>query len=349
MAEALASGLSLVLEDVGVIQALVVNNLTGVLVPPVSPPVGGDVSRYVEALEALIRDPARRARLGKAAAASVAGLTWDRAIGALLRGYDTCTRRKRDARMREEGVPLAETTEGGDGEGGAAEASVVDLHIGRGAAAGAAVGVLAAAAPAGAALPGGAARGHGAQRAQRPRSYGAASSRRSRQQGRGGEGAGGRGAGGRGAATGAGAGPFGLHSDTTTTTLASDARAQGSSGAAAFRAAAAREAAAPDEPHGWAIAGTGVGHGEGNWRGDRLIVSTGRPTDMIFRIGGGLPNSYLHEKQAEEEHAAEAAAGAGAGRALLGRREAQGAGAEQLQPREGEARLLPLGVGGGER
>jgi hypothetical protein len=95
IAEAMASGLAVVVEDVGVVRALVRHNVTGILVPPAARHRGGDATAHADALAALAADAGARARLGAAAAASTRGLTWRRAVGALVRGYDACAAARR--------------------------------------------------------------------------------------------------------------------------------------------------------------------------------------------------------------------------------------------------------------
>ncbi|MEA3000956.1 MAG: hypothetical protein QOH04_2114 [Sphingomonadales bacterium] len=67
--EAMAGGLAVVSADVGSAQALIEDQKHGLLVPPKDP------QAYAEAVETLIRNPARRARL--AAAASTASLAYN--------------------------------------------------------------------------------------------------------------------------------------------------------------------------------------------------------------------------------------------------------------------------------
>jgi glycosyltransferase involved in cell wall biosynthesis len=67
--EAMAAGLAVVSADVGSAQALIEDQRDGLLVPP------KDAAAYADAVETLIRNPARRARL--AAAASTASLAYN--------------------------------------------------------------------------------------------------------------------------------------------------------------------------------------------------------------------------------------------------------------------------------
>lgn len=124
IAEAMASGLTVLVEDVGVVRALVRHNKTGWLVAPQKRAAGlltgaaaraAAVGPHVEALTMLMNDDALRARLGMAAAATAQGLTWRRAVGALVRGYDACAQRKRaelDARKGAGGDAAAARGEG---------------------------------------------------------------------------------------------------------------------------------------------------------------------------------------------------------------------------------------------
>jgi len=99
VAEAMASGLAVLADDVGVVRALVTHNATGLLVPPERRGRGGSgAGAHADALRLLLADAPLRRRLGEAAARSTAGLTWARAVGALVRGYDACAARKRAER-----------------------------------------------------------------------------------------------------------------------------------------------------------------------------------------------------------------------------------------------------------
>jgi len=99
LAESMASGLAVLADDVGVVRALVAHNVTGILVPPERRGRGGGgVGAHADALRLLLSDEGLRRRLGTAAARSTAGLSWSRAVGALVRGYDACAARKREER-----------------------------------------------------------------------------------------------------------------------------------------------------------------------------------------------------------------------------------------------------------
>jgi len=86
-AEAMAHGRAVVASDVGGLRDLVIDDETGVLVPP------GDVAGLRAALERLLSDPALRSRLGSAARESVRGYcSWDRVVGSLLQAYTDATK-----------------------------------------------------------------------------------------------------------------------------------------------------------------------------------------------------------------------------------------------------------------
>ncbi len=71
--EYMGAGVAVVASRIGQIAQVIDDGTTGVLVAP------GDLSALIDACERLIRDPAGRARLGRAAAAAVrSGYTWDR-------------------------------------------------------------------------------------------------------------------------------------------------------------------------------------------------------------------------------------------------------------------------------
>ena len=81
-AEAMAHGRPVVASDVGGLRDLVVDEETGLLVPP------GDVRALRRALERLLRDPELRTRLGLAARDRVStDFSWDRATNLLLDTY----------------------------------------------------------------------------------------------------------------------------------------------------------------------------------------------------------------------------------------------------------------------
>jgi glycosyltransferase involved in cell wall biosynthesis len=80
--EAMSYGVPSVATALGGIPELISDGVNGVLVPP------GDARRLADALEELILDPARRARLGKSARASVVeGYSLDRVVGLMQKIY----------------------------------------------------------------------------------------------------------------------------------------------------------------------------------------------------------------------------------------------------------------------
>ncbi|MDB5691124.1 MAG: glycosyl transferase family 1 [Alphaproteobacteria bacterium] len=79
--EAMASGLAIVSADVGSAQALIENGKQGLLVDPMDP------AAYADAVEALIRVPARRKRLGTAAAAASAAYNWTDILDSVISVY----------------------------------------------------------------------------------------------------------------------------------------------------------------------------------------------------------------------------------------------------------------------
>jgi glycosyltransferase involved in cell wall biosynthesis len=79
--EAMASGLAIVSADVGSAQALIENGKQGLLVDPKDP------AAYADAVETLIRFPARRKRLGTAAAAASAAYHWPDILDAVISVY----------------------------------------------------------------------------------------------------------------------------------------------------------------------------------------------------------------------------------------------------------------------
>ena len=102
--EAMASGLAVVTDDVGVNRAIVKDGVTGVLVKDTDP-IPGEVTAYVDALTDLLLDAARRRRLGEAARASTEGLTWERTFAALRRSYDRCRPGRPYARHLDPNIP----------------------------------------------------------------------------------------------------------------------------------------------------------------------------------------------------------------------------------------------------
>ena len=79
--EAMAAGLAVVSADVGSASALISNEREGLLVDPKSPVA------YADAVETLIRHPARRARLGAAAAAASLAYNWPDILDAVIGVY----------------------------------------------------------------------------------------------------------------------------------------------------------------------------------------------------------------------------------------------------------------------
>ena len=111
--EAMASGLPVVTDDVGVNRAIVKDGVTGVIVKDTDP-LPGDVSGWVEALVDLLRSPARRDALGMAARESTRGLTWDRTFASLRRSYDRCRPGRPYARHMDANVPWSAAARRGD-------------------------------------------------------------------------------------------------------------------------------------------------------------------------------------------------------------------------------------------
>ena len=111
VAEAMASGLPVVAEDVPSIAALLEHNRTGWLVHladtaeeqtkrvTAAAPAAATAAAHAHALSLVLSNDALRARLGAAATAATHGLTWRRAVEALVRGYDTCAAHKRAERL----------------------------------------------------------------------------------------------------------------------------------------------------------------------------------------------------------------------------------------------------------
>ena len=102
--ESMASGLAVVTDDVGVNRAIVKDGVTGILVGGTDA-LPGDVTAYVDALVSLLRNPAKRERMGKAARKSTHGLTWERTFGSLRRSYDRCRPGRPYARHLDPNVP----------------------------------------------------------------------------------------------------------------------------------------------------------------------------------------------------------------------------------------------------
>jgi glycosyltransferase involved in cell wall biosynthesis len=79
--EAMASGLAVVSADVGSAQALIENGKQGLLVEPKDP------NAYADAVETLIRFPARRKRLADAAVKAAAAYNWDDILDSVISIY----------------------------------------------------------------------------------------------------------------------------------------------------------------------------------------------------------------------------------------------------------------------
>ncbi len=78
--EAMASGLPVIAADATGNTCLVVDGVTGALVPP------GDATAFADAIQALVENPAKRAAVGQAGLARAATYDWD-AINATLLGH----------------------------------------------------------------------------------------------------------------------------------------------------------------------------------------------------------------------------------------------------------------------
>ncbi len=87
--EAMASGLPVVTDDVGVNRAIVQDEVSGIIVKNTEP-IPGDVTNYVNALVRLMKDRTLAERMSRAAVESTVGLTWERTFGSLLHAYDRC-------------------------------------------------------------------------------------------------------------------------------------------------------------------------------------------------------------------------------------------------------------------
>jgi glycosyltransferase involved in cell wall biosynthesis len=89
-AEAMAYGRPVVASAVGGLRDLVVDDETGILVPP------GDVEALRNALERLLHDPALRRRLGEAGRRrALEQLSWDRAVRSIVDAYEDAARSER--------------------------------------------------------------------------------------------------------------------------------------------------------------------------------------------------------------------------------------------------------------
>lgn len=82
--EAMAAGVAIVSADVPSSRALIDDGRTGVLVP------AGSAGAYTVAVDRLIRLPAARATLGRAAAAEALRYDWDEILGSVLATYREC-------------------------------------------------------------------------------------------------------------------------------------------------------------------------------------------------------------------------------------------------------------------
>jgi len=78
--EAMAAGLAVVSADIGSAQALIENGRSGILCSP-------DPACYADAIESLLKDPARRMALGRAASASAATFRWPLVLEEVVRAY----------------------------------------------------------------------------------------------------------------------------------------------------------------------------------------------------------------------------------------------------------------------
>ena len=89
--EAMASGLPVVTDDVGVNRAIVDDGKTGILISTTSAePVSSDIKNYVDAIVSLMTDAVKRRQMGTNARESTFGLTWDRTFRSLRHIYDRC-------------------------------------------------------------------------------------------------------------------------------------------------------------------------------------------------------------------------------------------------------------------
>ncbi|CAL6399845.1 unnamed protein product [Bathycoccus prasinos] len=89
--EAMASGLPVVTDNVGVNRAIVDDEKTGILISTTSAdPVSSDIKNYADAIESLMTDAVKRRQMGTNARESTFGLTWDRTFRSLRHIYDRC-------------------------------------------------------------------------------------------------------------------------------------------------------------------------------------------------------------------------------------------------------------------
>ena len=102
--EAMASGLPVVTDDVGINRAIVKDDVTGVLVKGTDP-IPGTCRRAWTPLAGLLRDSRRRDALGAAARKSTHGLTWERTFASLRRSYDRCRPGRPYARHMDPNIP----------------------------------------------------------------------------------------------------------------------------------------------------------------------------------------------------------------------------------------------------
>lgn len=87
--EAMASGLPVVTDDVGVNRAIVQDEVSGIIVKNTRP-IPGNVKNYVDALTRLMKDRKLAQRMSEAAVESTNGLTWKRTFESLLHAYKRC-------------------------------------------------------------------------------------------------------------------------------------------------------------------------------------------------------------------------------------------------------------------
>ena len=87
--EAMAGGLPVVTDDVGVNRAIVQDEISGIIVKGTSA-IEDDVTNYITALTRLMTDRDVAKKMSKAAIDSTVGLTWERTFQSLLHAYDRC-------------------------------------------------------------------------------------------------------------------------------------------------------------------------------------------------------------------------------------------------------------------
>ncbi|OLR92440.1 glycosyltransferase [Actinokineospora bangkokensis] len=95
--EALAAGTPVVASRIGGLQELVEDGVTGLLVPP------GDPDALAAALDDLLDDPARRARMGEAGRVSARGYFASAVVPSVLAAYESVTAGRSAARPRSAG------------------------------------------------------------------------------------------------------------------------------------------------------------------------------------------------------------------------------------------------------